>query len=86
MEKIIQSLRGQQQLQEGGSQESEDNQYDNNYATSEKMLLDEAEHLYDKMIAESMSHQTTDEIQNTNPDHAENGVPIIKVEYEKNVG
>jgi hypothetical protein len=50
------------------------------------MLLDEAEHLYDKMIAETMSHQTTEEIQNTNSDHAENGLPIIKVEYEKYVG
>jgi predicted transcriptional regulator len=70
--------------------DSQDNQYDNNYAsdyaTSEKMLLDEAEHLYDKMIAETMSHQTTEEIQNTNSDHAENGLPIIKVEYEKYVG
>ena len=60
--------------------------YASDYATSEKMLLEEAEHLYDKMIAETMSHQTTEEIQNTNSDHTENGLPIIKVEYEKNVG
>jgi hypothetical protein len=73
--------------------DNQDNQYEqylyhyaSDYATSEKMLLDEAEHLYDKMIAETMSHQTIEEIQYRNSDHAKNGLPIIKVEYEKYVG